>query len=184
LDSEYEAPVTDWLMFKACADTAGQSSQQRVSVNVSSLMVGRRDLPDVVSQALTCAGLDPARLVLELTEDRLLSKSNGSELLARLRRLGVSLALDDFGSGYSGLGYLRRFPAIDILKVDRSFVSGLGEDPVCEHIVRALNEMARSCELDIVAEGVETEAQAEILRTMGVAHAQGFLFGRPAPLAS
>jgi EAL domain-containing protein (putative c-di-GMP-specific phosphodiesterase class I) len=96
----------------------------------------------------------------------------------------VSLALDDFGSGYSGLGYLRRFPAIDILKVDRSFVSGLGEDPVCEHIVRALNEMARSCELDIVAEGVETEAQAEILRTMGVAHAQGFLFGRPAPLAS
>jgi diguanylate cyclase (GGDEF)-like protein/PAS domain S-box-containing protein len=184
LDSEYEAPVTDWLLFKACADTANRSEQQRVSVNVSSLMVGRRDLPDVVTDALTCAGLDPSRLVLELTEDRLLSKSNGSELLARLRRLGVFLALDDFGSGYSGLGYLRRFPAIDILKIDRSFVSGLGEDPVCEHIIRALNDMARSCELAIVAEGVETEAQANLLRGLGVSHAQGFLFGRPAPLAA
>jgi diguanylate cyclase (GGDEF)-like protein/PAS domain S-box-containing protein len=183
LDSEYEATVTDWVVRQACKDAATRSGgPRRVSVNLSSLMAGRRDLPDVVIRALANAGLPPSGLILELTEDRLLSKSNGPELLAALRQLGVSLALDDFGTGYAGLGYLQRFPAIDILKLDRSFVCELGVDPISEHIVRAVNDLTRESGLSLVAEGVETEEQAAILRAMGVSSAQGYLFGRPAPL--
>jgi EAL domain-containing protein (putative c-di-GMP-specific phosphodiesterase class I) len=153
-----------------------------VSVNVSSLQVGRRDLPDVVHSALSASGLDPHCLVLELTEDRLLSRPDGPELLARLRDRGVRLAIDDFGTGYAGLGYLQRFPTLEVIKLDRSFVADLGRSPVSEHIVRSVVELARGCGLRLIVEGVETEQQAADLRELGVTHAQGYLFGRPAPL--
>ncbi len=182
LDSEYESPVTDWILGQAARDTAGLDDHLRVSVNVSSLQVGRRDLPGVVQNALHDAGLAPRRLVLELTEDRLLSRSDGPDLLARLRAIGVSLALDDFGTGYAGLGYLQRFPTLDVIKLDKAFVAGLGREPVSEHIVRSVVELARGCGLQLVTEGVESEAQAEALLALGVRHAQGYLFGRPAPI--
>jgi diguanylate cyclase (GGDEF)-like protein/PAS domain S-box-containing protein len=185
LDSEYEAPVTDWLIQQACADAATRAEgRRRVSVNVSSLMVGRRDLPDVVRSALERSALDPSDLVLELTEDRLLSRSNGPELLSRLHELGISLAIDDFGTGYAGLGYLQRFPMIDVLKLDRSFVTGLGQDPISEHIVRSVQELSERCGVSLVTEGVETAEQAALLREMGVPNAQGYLFGRPQPLSA
>lgn len=182
LDSEYESPVTDWVIRQACLDAVRQLDGCRtVSVNVSSLQVGRSDLPDVVRQCLAAAGLDPTDLVLELTEDRLLSRSDGSLLLDRLHALGVSLAIDDFGTGYAGLGYLQRFPSIDIVKVDRSFVAGLGRDPISEHIIRAMVELTNGCGLRLVIEGVETKKQATLLQQLGVTLAQGYLFGKPAP---
>jgi diguanylate cyclase (GGDEF)-like protein/PAS domain S-box-containing protein len=182
LDSEYESPVTDWVLRRAAADAARLGDTCRVSVNLSSLQVGRRDLPDVVQSALDEAGLSPDRLVLELTEDRLLSRSDGPQLLARLGELGVSMAIDDFGTGYAGLGYLQRFPTLDVVKLDRSFVAGLGKDPVSEHIVRSVVGLAAGCGLQLVTEGVETEQQAALLRDLGVELAQGYLFGRPTPL--
>jgi diguanylate cyclase (GGDEF)-like protein/PAS domain S-box-containing protein len=181
LDSEYESPVTDWVIRRACLDAAGQlDGCRKVSVNISSLQVGRSDLPELVSRFLFDAGLDPTDLVLELTEDRLLSRTDGSALLDRLKAVGVSLAIDDFGTGYAGLGYLQRFPSIDIVKVDRTFVGGLGQDPISEHIIRAMVELTNGCGLRLVIEGVETEEQATLLQRLGVTLAQGYLFGMPA----
>jgi diguanylate cyclase (GGDEF)-like protein/PAS domain S-box-containing protein len=182
LDSEYESPVTDWVIRRACLDAAGGSDGWRkVSVNVSSLQVGRSDLPDAVGRSLAESGLDPADLVLELTEDRLLSRPDGSQLLDGLHALGVSLAVDDFGTGYAGLGYLQRFSALDIVKLDRSFVNGLGQDPISDHIIRAMVELTQGCGLRLVTEGVETELQAQLLQELGVTFAQGYFFGRPEP---
>jgi EAL domain-containing protein (putative c-di-GMP-specific phosphodiesterase class I) len=131
---------------------------------------------------LELSGLRPSDLVLELTEDRLLARHDGAQLLQGLRDLGVSMAIDDFGTGYGGLGYLQRFSSsINIVKLDRSFITGLGQDHICEPIVHAVAELARSCGILLVTEGVETEQQAAILQRLGVPSAQGYLFGRPAP---
>ncbi|MFN2537480.1 MAG: putative bifunctional diguanylate cyclase/phosphodiesterase [Mycobacteriales bacterium] len=184
LDSEYESPVTDWVLHQAAADAANLPDGIRVSVNVSSLQVGRRDLPAVVSSALQQAGLAPDRLLLELTEDRLLSRADGPQLLERLRSLGIRLAIDDFGSGYAGLGYLQRFHALDVVKLDRDFVTGMRSSPVGEHIVRSVVELTRGCGLQLITEGVETSQQAADLLALGVTFAQGYFFGRPAPLSS
>jgi diguanylate cyclase (GGDEF)-like protein/PAS domain S-box-containing protein len=183
LDSEYESLVTDWVLQQACLDTARQPEHcRKVSVNVSSLQVGRADLPDVILRCLELSGLRPSDLVLELTEDRLLARHDGAQLLQGLRDLGVSMAIDDFGTGYGGLGYLQRFSSsINIVKLDRSFITGLGQDHICEPIVHAVAELARSCGILLVTEGVETEQQAAILQRLGVPSAQGYLFGRPAP---
>lgn len=184
LDSEYESPVTDWVIRQACRDAARQpEGSRRVAVNVSSVQVGRRDLPGVIEQALDDTGLPASRLVLELTEDRLLSRSDGPQLLERLHATGIALAVDDFGAGYAGLAYLQRFPVIDVVKLDRSFVAGLGQDRVSEHIVRSVVELARGCGLELVTEGIETAEQAVLVRELGVTLAQGYLLGRPAPLA-
>ena len=183
LDSEFESPVTDWILMQACRDAAAQpSGTRRVNVNVSSLQVGRRDLPDVIRRCLDETGLDARHLVLELTEDRLLSRPDGPALLEGLREIGVGLAIDDFGTGFAGLGYLQRFPAITAVKLDRSFIAGLGTDPVSEHIVSAVVQLARACGIGLVTEGVETQVQADELLHLGVEHAQGWLLGVPAPL--
>ena len=119
--------------------------------------------------------------MLELTEDRLLSRSDGAELLERMRRLGVSIAIDDFGSGYAGLQYLQRFPAVDIIKLDRGFVAGVGLDPVSENIVRAVVDAGPQLLAQLVVEGVETAEQDEFLRGLGAEAAQGYFYGRPSP---
>jgi EAL domain-containing protein (putative c-di-GMP-specific phosphodiesterase class I) len=183
LDSEYESRVTDWVIRRACLDTSRQPVESRkVSVNISSLQVGRADLPDVITRSLQLSGLDPSALVLELTEDRLLARSDGAVLLQTLRDLGVSIAIDDFGTGYGGLGYLQRFSSsVNGIKLDRSFISALGRDTASEQIVRAVVELARGCRMLLVTEGVETEQQADVLLSLGVKRAQGYLFGRPAP---
>ena len=130
VDSEYESPVTDWVIRRACLDTAARSGGPRkVTVNLSSLQVGRSDLPQVVNRCLAESGLAAADLVLELTEDRLLSRPDGAELLERLHDSGVELAIDDFGTGYAGLLYLQRFQSINVVKLDRSFTAGLGPRP-------------------------------------------------------
>jgi diguanylate cyclase (GGDEF)-like protein/PAS domain S-box-containing protein len=182
LDSEFESPVTDWVLQQACRDAASRPvGARRVNVNVSSLQVGRRDLPQVLRRCLADSGLDPSDLVLELTEDRLLSRPDGACLLDALHEVGVGLAIDDFGTGFAGLGYLQRFSAINVVKLDRSFITGLGVDPVSEHIVSAVADLARKCGFRLVTEGVETPEQAHLLSALGVEYAQGYLFGKPAP---
>ncbi|MBV9283570.1 MAG: EAL domain-containing protein, partial [Acidimicrobiia bacterium] len=134
-----------------------------------------------VDRALRESGLDPDRLWLEITESVLMEDADAAvAALERLRGLGVHLCVDDFGTGYSSLAYLRRFP-VDALKVDRSFVAGLGKDPEDSAIVEAVVSMAHSLRLSVVAEGVETDEQLARLRELGCELAQGFYFAAPVP---
>jgi EAL domain-containing protein (putative c-di-GMP-specific phosphodiesterase class I) len=151
-----------------------------VSVNLSPLQVRNRGIVDVVRQALVRSGVAPERLVLEITEGVLID--NPEEMVRRmkeLRGLGVRIALDDFGSGYSSLGYLQRFP-FDKLKIDRSFVIPLGKSANAAVIVQAIVALGRALGVSIVVEGVETEEQRVLLRLAGCDEMQGFLFARPA----
>ena len=137
------------------------------------------DLIPTVRRALEKSKLDPSRLALEITENVLVSEASSPwKTLDALRRLGIRLLLDDFGTGYSSLSYLKRFP-VDALKIDRTFVDGLGQEAEDSAIVKAIIGMAKALEIGVVAEGVETDAQVECLRELGCQRAQGFLFGRP-----
>ncbi|MBA2581706.1 MAG: EAL domain-containing protein [Thermoleophilaceae bacterium] len=151
-----------------------------MAVNLSAHQLARGDLCDVVSDSLEQAGVDPALLCLEITESVAMEEAEATiAALRRLRDLGVRLAIDDFGSGYSSLSYLRSFP-VDILKIDRSFVQGLGRDRRNASIAGAIVSLAHALDLTAIAEGVETEAQLAELRGLGCDVAQGFLFARPA----
>jgi len=152
-----------------------------VSVNLSARQVAHPDLPKVVSEVLEQTGLDPVHLRLEITESVLIEESGwAEETLDALHELGVKLALDDFGTGYSSLAYLNRFP-FDSLKIDRSFVEGLGLEPESDAIVEAIIGMARALSLDVVAEGVENGSQLSELERLGCDYGQGYLFARPLP---
>lgn len=151
-----------------------------ISVNLSPVQVRNRTIVEVVRQALADFEVAPSRLILEITEGVLID--NPEEMLRRmqeLRALGVRIALDDFGSGYSSLGYLQRFP-FDKLKIDRSFVKPLGQSPNAAVIVQAIVALGRALGVSIVVEGVETEEQRVLLRLAGCDEMQGFLFARPA----
>jgi diguanylate cyclase (GGDEF)-like protein/PAS domain S-box-containing protein len=152
-----------------------------VAVNVSALQLGRPGLLNTVEEALQDSGLPADRLVLELTESVMLSAAPAAHKeLARLDDLGIRVVVDDFGTGFSALSYLRDLP-IRGIKIDRSFTSGLGRSHHCERIVEAVTGLGRGLGVDVVVEGVETEAQRQVLTGIGAAHAQGFLFGRPIP---
>ena len=175
------------MLTEACrqaATWAGNGDAPAVSVNLSARQLGRPKLVDDVDQALRESGLDPDRLWLEITESVLMEDADTTVVtLERLRALGVHLSVDDFGTGYSSLAYLRRFP-VDALKVDRSFVAGLGEDAEDSAIVEAVVSMAHSLHLSVVAEGVETDEQLARLRELGCELAQGFYFAAPVPPAA
>ncbi len=160
-------------------DTAGSL---RLSVNVSARQIASGLLEHDVRAALGASGLPPQALSLELTETALM-EDGGARIdpLLAVRDVGVRLFLDDFGTGYSSLARLRRLP-LDGLKIDRSFVAGLGAVRVDGAIVEAILTMAQALELPVVAEGVETRDQARILRSLGCPLAQGYLHGRPMPL--
>ena len=151
----------------------------RVSVNVSGRQVAEGSLVARVSRALEDSGLPPERLQLELTETVLMDDVDGHVAVMRdLKKLGLSLALDDFGKGYSSLSYLHRFP-IDRIKIDRDFVRGLPNSRADQAIVSAVLSFARALEMEVVAEGVETEQHVDALRELGCEYAQGFFFHRP-----
>ncbi len=171
-----------WVLEEACRACAAwpavDGKRVSVTVNLSPRQIGPR-LIDAVAAAITDSGLDPSLLALEITEGVLLEDSDTSRAtLKALRALGARLLLDDFGTGYSSLGYLRRLP-LDGLKVDRSFVDGLGADEEASAIVGAIIGMATSLGLSVVAEGVETPAQLAALAELGCGLAQGYLFARP-----
>jgi diguanylate cyclase (GGDEF)-like protein/PAS domain S-box-containing protein len=150
-----------------------------VCVNLSARQVAHRDLADSVREILARTGLDPVNLRLEVTESVLVEESaTAIATLEALSEIGVRLVLDDFGTGYSSLAYLNRFP-FDALKIDRSFVEGLGIEQERTAIVEAVIGMARALSLDAIAEGVENEAQLSELRRLGCDYAQGHLFSRP-----
>jgi diguanylate cyclase (GGDEF)-like protein len=150
-----------------------------VTVNLSARQVGDDRIVEQVSAALAASGLDPHRLVLEITETVLMhDRDAAAATLWLLKGLGVRIAIDDFGTGYSSLAYLRRFP-IDMLKVAREFVDGLGRDAHDDVITHAIVELANTLGLLTVAEGIETTQQSETLAALGCDIAQGYLFSRP-----
>ena len=151
-----------------------------VTVNLSARQVGRRRRSSTqVRAALRRLGLEPHRLVLEITETVLMhDRDAAAATLWQLKGLGVRIAIDDFGTGYSSLAYLRRFP-IDMLKVAREFVDGLGRDAHDDVITRAIVELANTLGLLTVAEGIETTQQSETVAALGCDIAQGYLFSRP-----
>jgi len=171
----------DWVLEHACADLA--TEDVLASVNVSAHQLGHGELPDRVDAVLRRTGLPPDRLLLELTESTLASVGAGSEAeLQRLQALGVRIALDDFGSGYSSLEYLGRLP-VDILKIDRSLVERAHLEPQRQEVLKAIAHIAEKLGLETIVEGVEHEVQRATLLDLGFRQAQGFLFSAAAPLS-
>jgi diguanylate cyclase (GGDEF)-like protein len=169
----------------ACRQAAGwvrtvsDPSEIMVTVNLSARQVADSRIVDQVSAALDESGLEPFRLVLEITETVLMhDRDAAAATLWQLKGLGVRIAIDDFGTGYSSLAYLRRFP-IDMLKVAQEFVDGLGRDAHDDVITRAIVELAGTLGLTTIAEGIETTQQSELCSALGVDIAQGYLFSRP-----
>jgi len=154
-----------------------------LATNVSASEIVAQGMVDELLESLRRAGTGPESIVVELTEGALVSApEQAAGRLAHLRRLGVRVALDDFGTGYSSLSHLLRFP-VDIVKIDRSFVAELTPEQGRNSVAAATYQLAETLGLDVVAEGIEEPSQAEILASLGVRHAQGYLFSRPVPIA-
>jgi diguanylate cyclase (GGDEF)-like protein len=178
-------PLGRWVMREACRQLAAWRAAGRrglrVTVNLSARQFGDPDLIASVAEALARADLPADALWLEITESVLMEEVGATaDTLHALKALGVHLSVDDFGTGYSSLSYLKRFP-VDLLKIDRSFVAGLGTDPEDAAIVHAIVSLAQSLRLAVVAEGVEHPDQLEALRRLGCNAVQGFLLAHPAP---
>jgi diguanylate cyclase (GGDEF)-like protein len=177
--------IDSYVLRTACADLAEWTRHRpelahiTMSVNVSSRQLRRPDLSAVVGDALVKAGLQPSRLALEVTESVLMEDFDSAHLsLDELKLLGVRIAFDDFGTGHCTMGYLRLFDA-HILKIDRSFVATVTDNAADEQVVRAIAQLAEAFGMQTIAEGVETEAQRDLLRRIGCDTMQGYLFDRP-----
>lgn len=185
-------PISAWVLKAAC--TQARSWQQqgwpvRVAVNLSSRQFHQvqhqrhpqHPLLEAIQEALEETGLPPGLLELEITEGTLMHQlETAMQLLNVLKRKGIRLSLDDFGTGYSSLSYLKQFP-LDTLKIDKSFINDISTDPNDRAIVAAITVMAQQLKLEVVAEGVETEAQLEFLRELRCHSVQGYYFSKPLP---
>jgi EAL domain-containing protein (putative c-di-GMP-specific phosphodiesterase class I) len=175
-------PVGRWVLEAACRQGAAwqrQGHRITMSVNVSVVQLERDQIVDEVRAAIGVSGLDPTMLVLELTETALMRDVQATLVrLTMLKAIGVGIAIDDFGTGYSSLAYLRQFP-IDLLKIDRSFVSSITESSESAAIVHTLVQLGKVLELKVIAEGIENDDQLSKLRAEHVDIGQGFLFARP-----
>jgi EAL domain-containing protein (putative c-di-GMP-specific phosphodiesterase class I) len=179
-------PIGDWVLATAVhqADSWRRELGDQAPdmwVNITGDQLGRHHLDAVVAKLLSKTGLPPAKLGLEVTERQLIRRADAVAAdLRALRDLGVSLAVDDFGTGYASLDYLRQF-TFDEIKIDRSFVAGLGRDRTDTAVTAAIIALGRSLDLIVVAEGVETQEQYDQLRDLGCDRSQGYLMHRPAP---
>jgi diguanylate cyclase (GGDEF)-like protein len=174
-------PLGRWVMLAAAAEAARWPGTLRASVNLSAVQVAGEGLPDLVEEALARSGLPAARLELEVTESVLMQDAeHAARVLDALQGGGVSIALDDFGTGWSSLAYLRRF-RFDRIKMDRAFLSDLDANPRTGAVVEAVLGLGRGLGMGVVAEGIETEAQAARLAALGCEIGQGWLLGRPMP---
>jgi EAL domain-containing protein (putative c-di-GMP-specific phosphodiesterase class I) len=177
-------PLGQWVLHQACHQARAwqeltRDSSLSISVNISARQFQVPGLVTEVSRTLSQTRLHPRSLRLEITEGAVMQNPDGAiETLRALKELGIQLAVDDFGTGYSSLAYLKRFP-VDTLKIDRSFVDGLGSDPQDSAIVRSVLALARTLELSVTAEGIETPAQRTQLSMLGCEFGQGYLFSGP-----
>jgi predicted signal transduction protein with EAL and GGDEF domain len=178
-------PLGRWAMDEAArtlADwdrKAGGGCGIRVAVNLSAIQLQRDQIPTMVKQALDRNGIDGSRLTLELTESAIVTDPDRiSQTMKSLKDLGATLAMDDFGTGYSNLAYLQKLP-IDLLKIDRSFVSGMLADRDKIAIVRAILSLAQALGMQTTAEGIETNELAQTLAALGCTYGQGFLYAKP-----
>lgn len=169
----------EWVMRRACADAAGWEHRSKVAVNVSPLQLAHVDLPRLFHQILLDTGLPPRRLEIELTETAIIAdRERALHVLRQIKALGIGVALDDFGTGYSSLETLRAFP-FDKIKLDRFFAAELESNIQSTAILRAVLALGKSLSIPILAEGIETSEQLDVLRREGCDEAQGFLLGRP-----
>ncbi len=180
-------PINEWVLREACAQAVAWQKQKagmpplRMGVNLSPVQFRKQSVPLLVARVLADTGMDPRMLDLELTENIVMQNTESVAVqLRQLRELGVLISIDDFGTGFSSLSYIKHFP-IDRLKIDQSFVRDLMTDPSDAAIVQAIISLGASLKLDVIAEGVETPEQLEHLREAGCLEAQGYYFGRPMP---
>jgi EAL domain-containing protein (putative c-di-GMP-specific phosphodiesterase class I) len=177
-------PIGRWVLEESCRRLRAWEGKEKtrrlvLSVNISARELQQDDFVDNVKEILLQTGIDPAMLSLEITESVLLD--NMEEFIGKMQQLqgmGIAFALDDFGTGYSSLSYLKRLP-IKRLKIDKSFVKDLGVDKNDEAIAQTIIQMGKTLGMDVVAEGVETTEQAEMLMQFGCHSYQGYLFGKP-----
>ncbi len=173
-----------WCLQRACRDMSAWQGDAKIAVNLSPVQLRNDDIVDIVRDALAASGLTPARLELEITESALLEDSE--QIVARLHllhALGVRIVLDDFGTGFSSLNYLRAFP-FDKIKIDKVFVIEATSRPDCEAIVQSVVQLAERLGMTTTAEGIETKEQLELVQRLGCTEGQGFLLGRPQSILS
>jgi EAL domain-containing protein (putative c-di-GMP-specific phosphodiesterase class I) len=178
-------PLGDWVLREACAQNkAWQDAGYQpvpISVNISTRQFIERDLREIVAAALAETGLAPEYLEIEITENALMHKDEGTAIAFRdLQGMGVKISLDDFGTGYSSLSYITQFP-LNVLKMDRVFVRDVDSDPAARGVADAVIKMAHSLGLRVVAEGVDSDAQARILMEQGCDELLGFLLSPAVP---
>ena len=171
-----------WMLRSACSEAANWPDHIKLTVNISTLQLSNGAFLNTVTQALSASGLAPDRLILELTESLILEMDDELEtLLSSLKSLGISFALDDFGRGYSSLNYIEKMH-FSMIKIDREFVQAAAAGSRrSQAVVTAIVSLAQSLDIDVTAEGIEKESQAEAMRELGCSCFQGFYFGHPMP---
>jgi len=184
-ETDVIAPIGRWVLEEACRQAKRWeeehplASPMTMEVNLSSKQLRRRELARTVEEALTRAGVEAHTLALDITESVLIGASeHNAQALEALKKMGIRLSLDDFGTGYSSLSYLKRLP-VDRVKVDRTFVKGLGENATDTAVVRMIIDLCHILGVEVLAEGVETSEQAVLLKDMGCDLGQGYYFARP-----
>ncbi len=176
-------PLGEWIISQACEQAAKWPTSMRVAVNVSAIQFRSGGLVEAIEKNLMSTGISPDRIEIEITETVLLRDCEESlNTLHEIHDMGVRIVLDDFGTGYSSLSYLRRFP-FDKLKLDKSFVNDVDSDPDAHAIVRAVANLGECLGIETTAEGVETDAQLELVIDAGYQQFQGYLYAKPMPVA-
>ncbi|NTJ41917.1 EAL domain-containing protein [Agrobacterium larrymoorei] len=176
-------PIGEWVLRQACREAASWPGYLKVAVNLSPVQIAHADIVSLVLSVLAESGLDPRRLELEITENSIIvDKQRAMTALTAIKGFGVSIAIDDFGTGYSSLELLRSFP-FDKIKLDRSFMVELHDSIEAKAMVRAILALGQGLRIPVLAEGVETHEQLNILRDEGCHEAQGYLLGKPMPMA-
>jgi len=175
--------IDEWVLREACREAASWPNPLSIAVNLSPIDFRRGDIPAMILSVLLETGLSPNRLEIEITEGVLIDDfERAIGILRKIKNLGVRVAMDDFGTGYSSLSYLQAFP-FDKIKIDQSFVAKIGKNAQASAIIHAIVGLGRALELPVIAEGVETEEQLAFLVKEGCNEVQGYLIGRPQPIA-
>jgi EAL domain-containing protein (putative c-di-GMP-specific phosphodiesterase class I) len=176
-------PLGEWILQRACTDAASWPPHVKLAINISAIQFKKGNLFQVILRTLVETGFAPDRLELEITETSLLENQEAHlTTIRQIKNLGITVALDDFGTGYSSVNYLANFP-FDKIKIDKSFTQGVLDRRDCKAVVASTLALAQGLGTVTTAEGVETEEQFEYLRAAGVDLVQGYLFGRPVPIA-